>query len=162
MCFVFCACFVFLMHFLERFWWFFALLFVFRGFNFLLQWSPQEPLQLGVKLHVDSVGSHPKIFFLSWSLFSIAGLSVFGEGYRVGRVLPKFVGVGCDTKSHGYIQSALKDVVKLSKTVYNVSKECHKVVISCDPVILSGDGAVRTVYTGGTVPNQSTAACFEV
>ena len=117
---------------------------------------------MGIKLHVDAIGNHPKVFFLSWSLFSIDRLAIFNGKYRVGRVLPKFVATGSDTKAQGFVYSALKEIRAMSKHVYQVSDTGHCAVISCNPVILSGDGAVKTMFTGCPAPTDSAAAKYEV
>ena len=115
---------------------------------------------MGWKLHVDAVGSHPKIFFLSLVLFSPEGKPIFRDGYPISKPLPKFTAVGNDTHAGGYIKSALWELKRFSKYLFIVGKHC--VQISVNPVILNADRAVVPLLTGGPAPTSSAAAIFDV
>ena len=111
---------------------------------------------------MDAIGNHPKVFFLSLTLISIDGLFIFKGGYRRSIPLPKYVTVGSDTKAQGYVRSASQELVSISQNIYKVSKQGHYVTISTDPIIYSGDGLVRNMFTGGTLPNDQACSIFEV
>ena len=96
------------------------------------------------------------------TLFSLDGLFVFKGNYRVSNPLPKFACVGSDTKAQTYVQAALKQIVQLSRQAFKVSDAGHFVKLSSDPVILSGDGAVKSMYTGGPTPTDTACAIYEV
>ena len=117
---------------------------------------------MGVKLHVDAIGNHPKIFFLQLSLFSLDRKYIFKDSHQVSEPLPKFATIGNDTHAHSYVRSALIDITKASQNLYQVSKQGHMVAISSDPVILSGDGAVKPMFTGGPTPTHAACAIYEV
>ena len=126
------------------------------------QLDPSKLIKLGCKLHVDAVGNHPKVFFVSITLFSIDGLFIFAGDCRIGVPLPKFVVVGSDTHAQSYVKDALREIKKASEKMYVVSKDGHKAVISADPVIISGDGNVRPMFTGGVYPHQQACSTFDV
>lgn len=118
-------------------------------------------MPLGVKLHVDAIGHHPKVFFLQISLFSINRVAIFQNHRRVSNSLPLYAGVGSDHNCKGYVQHALIKIVEHSKIVYKLKNNC-KAIISAAPVFLSGDRAVLPMFTGGATPSQAAAAIFEV
>ena len=126
------------------------------------QIDPARIIKLGCKLHVDAVGNHPKVFFVSLTLFSIDRLFVFAGHYRLGEPLPKFVAVGSDTKARAYVRNALRELVDMSKTLFQVSNKGHCVQISTDPVLLSGDGNVKPMFTGGPFATDQACAVYEV
>ena len=110
---------------------------------------------------MDAVGSHPKVFFLNLSLFSVEGLPVFHDFYPIGTVQPKFVAVGNDTESGGYIRNTLYELVQYSRFAFKV-KTGHFVRISTDPVIINADRAVLPLLTGGKTATTAQAALFDV
>ena len=120
-----------------------------------------DPILLGWKLHVDAVGSHPKIFFLNLALFSIEGLDIFHDKWPIGTVLPKFTGIGSDTHSGAYIKNALWELIQYSKYEF-ILPSFHRARISTNPVILNADRAVLPMITGGPAPSQQGAALFDV
>lgn len=112
-------------------------------------------------MHVDAVGSHPKVFFLNLSLFSVEGLPIFHDYYPIGTVQPKFVAVGNDSKAGGYIQNTLYELVQYSRFAFKL-KSGHIVRISTNPVILNADRAVLPMMSGCKVARTAQAAIFDV
>ena len=127
-----------------------------------IQQDPSKIIKLGFKLHVDGLGHHPSIFFVSLSTFSIDRLFIFKGGYRLSQPLPKFVALGSDVKSRGFLRNTLQELVDASQKIYQVSHTGHKVVFSVDPVILSGDNNVKATFSGGGIPKDQSSAMFEV
>lgn len=116
---------------------------------------------MGWKLHVDAVGSHPKVFFLNLTLFSIEGKPVFHDRYPIGTVQPKFVAVGNDTTAGGYVRNALYEIVQFSRFIF-LTPTGHWVRLSTNPVILNADRAVVPMLTGGKVATTKSASIFDV
>ena len=111
---------------------------------------------------MDGVGQHPKVFFVSLSLFDINCNYIFAGNHRVGIPLPKFVAVGSDTKARVYVKNTLKEIVNISKNIYQVSNVGHIAAISSDPVLISGDGLLRPMFTGGPYPSDQACCIFDV
>lgn len=107
------------------------------------------------------MGSHPKVFFLNLTLFSIDGLNIFHGKYPIGTVQPKFVAVGNDIDAGGYIRNTLHELVQFSTFAFKV-KSGHWIQISTNPVILNADRAVIPMLTGGRTANTTGAAIFDV
>ena len=76
-------------------------------------------------------------------------------------MLPKYVALGSDTKSHGYAHNALREIKDASKFEYQLASG-HTAVISCEPVIIGGDRAVLPALTGAVFATQEGAAIFDV
>ena len=98
---------------------------------------------------------------MSINLFSPEGDGIFNDGRRISTVLPKFVAIGSDTKAHGFVVSALKEIVHISQFTYLLASG-HRVIISACPVILGGDRLVLPLLTGGAAPTHQAAAIFDV
>ena len=118
-------------------------------------------MELAVKVHVDAICNHPKVFFLNLNLFSIHGDAVFSDSQRTTSVLPKYVAIGSDTKCQQYVRNAIHEIQIACEHRYKLPSGQHA-IISANPIILGGDRLVIPAFTGGPSPQNPAAAIFDV
>ena len=119
--------------------------------------------KLAVKLHMDGVGHHPVITFVSITLVSLDRLPIFGNKKPVPLPIPKVIAVGSESQHREIIRGVYAEVGQFAKVLFHFRQNSEATIqLTTDPVVSNSDRLNYAFDTGGASITGPSASIFDV